>query len=100
MSLKPADVKITVLKENVNEDLWKEYGINIKRCDVFKIGEEYISKGIVMPQGFCSWAWADIQRDVAILALGGTFPWIKQKGTTIAACTDGFHPVVFKLTRI
>jgi len=53
-----------------------------------------------MPEGFCSWAWADIQRDVAVLALNGNFPWVKDEGIGISWCTDGFRPVVFKLKRM
>jgi len=53
-----------------------------------------------MPKGFCSWAWADIQRDVTVLALGGDFPWVKEKGVTFSSCTDGFRPVIFKLERM
>jgi uncharacterized repeat protein (TIGR04076 family) len=49
---------------------------------------------------FCSWAWADIQRDVVHLALGGDFPWIKEKGIGISCCTDGLRPVIFKLERL
>jgi len=55
---------------------------------------------MAMPPDFCSWAWADIQRDVAHLALGGDFPWMKQRGTMITCCTDGLRPVVFRLERI
>jgi len=55
---------------------------------------------MAMPPSFCSWAWADIQRDVAHLAIGGDFPWIKQRGIMITCCTDGLRPVVFKLERI
>jgi len=53
-----------------------------------------------MPEGFCSWAWADIQRDVIHMGLGGDFPWMKKPGVMISCCTDGLRPVVFKLERI
>ena len=75
-------------------------GVNIRPCDLFKVGDEHLVKNLQMPKGFCPWAWADIQRDVAVLALDGNFPWIKDKGIGITCCTDGFHPVVFKLSRI
>jgi uncharacterized repeat protein (TIGR04076 family) len=55
---------------------------------------------MAMPPSFCSWAWGDIQRDVAHLAMGGDFPWMRQRGTMITCCTDGLRPVVFKLERI
>jgi len=95
------EVKITVLKKLSNEDLIDKYGKNVKpECDLFKIGEEFIVKDLQMPKGFCSWAWADIQRDVIVLALGGNFPWVKEEGVMISSCTDGFRQVIFKLERI
>ena len=69
-------------------------------CTRVKPGQVFVSRGMQMPEGFCSWAWADIQRDVVHLALGGDFPWMKQRGTTLACCTDGLRPVIFKLERI
>lgn len=97
-----SDVKITVMKQVEIGELFSEYAINEVNplCDQVEVGQEWISKGIQKPGGFCSWAWADIQRDVAHLALGGSFPWIKQKGTILSACTDGLRPVIFKIERI
>jgi hypothetical protein len=42
-------------------------------------GEEYVSKNVAMPTRFCGWAWADTQKDIARLATGGDFPWIREK---------------------
>jgi len=97
-----SDVKITVLKKLETGAVLKEFGGEgvEAACPSVKLGQEFISKGIAMPAGFCSWAWADIQRDVAHLALGGDFPWIKQKGKMVSCCTDGLRPVLFKLERI
>lgn len=95
------DVKIIVIKKLSNKDLIDKYGEGVKvECELFKVGEEFIVKNLQMPEGFCSWAWADIQRDVTVLALGGDFPWVKEKGIMISSCTDGFRPVIFKLERI
>jgi uncharacterized repeat protein (TIGR04076 family) len=96
------DVKVTVLKKVQTGEILKEYGASTveMECPVVKEGVEYISKGGKMPEGFCGWAWADIQRDIAVLAFGGDFPWIKKKGTMISCCTDGLRPVIFKLERI
>jgi uncharacterized repeat protein (TIGR04076 family) len=69
-------------------------------CPLLQIGKEFLVKGINMPEEFCSWAWADIQRDVAHIALGGDFPWIGKPGTMISCCTDGLRPVIFKLERL
>jgi len=53
-----------------------------------------------IPKGFCVWAWAAIEKDVSILALGGNAPWIRKEGVIISCCTDGLRPVVFKLERV
>jgi uncharacterized repeat protein (TIGR04076 family) len=96
-------VKITVVKL-VRTGLCEEYGLNVSPdCPRFKVGDEFLMKAdpyIDMPEGFCSWAWADIQRDVVHLSLGGDIPWVRQKGTMISCCTDGFRPVIFKLERM
>jgi uncharacterized repeat protein (TIGR04076 family) len=94
-------VKITVVKKLTNKDLIDKYGKKVgPQCELFKVGDEFVVKNLNMPEKFCSWAWADIQRDVAVLALDGNFPWVKEPGVGIACCTDGFRPVVFKLERI
>jgi uncharacterized repeat protein (TIGR04076 family) len=96
------DVKITVLKRTKTNEIFDQYAVGemVPQCDAVKEGVEYLSKGIQIPAGFCSWAWSDIQRDVTVLALGGDFPWIKQKGVMISACTDGLRPVIYKLERV
>ena len=94
-------LKITVVKRLSNQDLIDEYGVDVKsQCEVVKDGQEFMVEGLNMPEGFCAWAWADIQRDVAHLFLDGDFPWVKEKGVMISACTDGFRPVIFKLERL
>ena len=100
--MKFSDVKITVAKKLPTHELFKEYASTETQpiCDAVLEGVEYISKGMKMPEGFCSWAWADIQRDVVNLAMGGDFPWIKKKGVMISSCSDGLRPVVFKLERV
>ena len=96
-----ANVKVTVVKKLTNKDLIDRYGKNVKpQCELFNVGDEFIVKDSSMPEGFCGWAWADIQRDVAVLALGGNFFWVKEKGIGITSCTDGFRPVIFKLERV
>lgn len=95
------NVKITVEKKLPNKDLIERYGKGVNpSCELFNVGDEFVVKGLQMPEGFCSWAWADIQRDVAVLALDGNYYWVKEEGIAIACCTDGFRPVVFKLERI
>ncbi len=94
-------VGITVLKKLMTGDVVKRYWKEgEKECPMFKVGDKFTVENLNMPEGFCSWAWADIQRDVAALALGGNAPWIKDEGVMISCCTDGLRPVVFKLERV
>lgn len=95
-----AKYKITVVKRMVNEDLLDEYGGGVVApCDSFMDGQEFIAERD-KPENFCSWAWADIHRDLMIMRFGGNLPWMKHPGTHIACCTDGLRPVVFKIERI
>ena len=83
-------VKITVLKKVQHQDLLDEYlspeakesGFGI--CTAFEVGEEIILNGMNYPEGFCHWAWADIQRDVMMVMFGQGFPWVGPKGTAIS----------------
>ncbi|MDX9881529.1 MAG: TIGR04076 family protein [Prolixibacteraceae bacterium] len=98
--------KITVLKRIYNRELISEYCSldlpeNCTGCPRFKVGDEFIvDSHNDVPQGFCSWAWADIQKDVLTIMFDGNVPWIKQKGTTITCCTDGLMPVIFRIEGI
>ena len=96
------DVKITVVAKLKPGEIFDELAAdNVDSvCGAVEMGKTYISKDLKMPEGFCSWAWADIQRDVAHLALGGNFRWIKKPGSMVSCCTDGLRPVVFKLERV
>ena len=99
-----ADVRITVVKKLDNKDLFD--GVppleftGVGTCDRFEVGNVFISKEGGFPEGFCPWAFADIQRDLIHLRLGGDYPWFKEKGSILACCTDGARPVIFKLERI
>ena len=97
-------VKMTVVKKVNNKDMFGDsppVGFNANPvCDRLEDGQEFISEGSACPEGFCGWAYADIQRDIVHLRLGGDFPWIKEKGTMLSCCTDGARPVIFKLERI
>ena len=96
-----AKVKITVLRKLNTGDIRQEYGENVEgECPAFEVGQEFVVEDLAMPNGFCPWAWADIQRDIVHLALNGDIPWIKKKGTMISCCTDGLRPVIFKIERI
>ncbi len=99
-----AKVKITVVKKISNQDMFGDNSpvgfTAVPVCDRLQTGQEFISDEGRYPPDFCAWAFADIQRDITHLRLGGDFPWIKEKGTVLACCTDGVRPVIFKLERI
>jgi len=97
-----SDVRITVLKRLALDDIIKEYATDEAHslCSKYPEGTEYISQNCNKPNGFCSWAWAEMQSKVVFLALGNNYPWIKQNGTEIFCCSDGLHPVVYKLERV
>ena len=100
-------VKITVLKRVDPSIIFngkvpnmpgtdRKYGI----CTAFKEGQEFIVENGEKPDGFCSWAWRDVYKDMSVLRFGGDFdPWV-EKGVAITCCTDGIRPVSFKMERI
>jgi len=99
-------LRITVVKRLRPEEVLgrrpPELGDDVEaECPVFKDVKEFVvdERG-QMPQGFCSWAWADIHRDVTHLRFGGDYPWMKASGVAYSCCTDGARPVIFKLERI
>ncbi len=102
------EVKITVLKRVDPSVIFdgevpnmpgtdQKYSI----CTAFKEGDEYmVGLDGTRPEGFCSWAWRDIYKDMSVLRFGGNFdPWVN-KGEAITCCTDGIRPVTFRLERI
>ena len=95
-----ADVRITVMKRLFHQDLVDACGTEPwEPCERLAEGQVFTSAGVNMPEGFCSWAWADIQKYVMTLARGGNFVGATP-GTFVTCCTDGYRPVVFRLERI
>lgn len=93
-----ANVKITVKKRLLLQDMVDENASHPwVPCNRLSEGQEFFSTGD-MPEGFCSWAWADIQKYVLVLSRGGNFLGSKP-GRTVACCTDGYRPVIFQLER-
>jgi len=102
-------IRITVLRCLEVPDLAADYAPSgrwgtcwMREGDVFEVdgGSDYptpLCPDAAGHAGFCSWAWADIQRDVAWVALGGVQPNHKLPGTAISCCTDGLNPVFFRL---
>lgn len=102
-----AKCRIMVLKRSLNPDLideyieskYKERGFGL--CPILEDGQVFLTESAArMPEGFCGWAWADIQRDITAVLFGSHLPWMKQRGLSIACCTDGARPVIFKVERI
>ena len=95
-----AAVKITVLRRTLTEGLVGPYTeAPWAPCERLTDGQQFISKGANMPEGFCSWAWSDIQKYVLTLARGGNLLG-PRRGRFVTCCTDGFRPVIFGLERI
>ena len=93
-------ITITVLKKIFDRDLADEYCQSATPCHVFGEGQEFIVEN-EKPKGFCDWAWNDIYKVYLTLRWKGDFtPWMKDENNVIACCTDGIHPVVFRLERI
>jgi uncharacterized repeat protein (TIGR04076 family) len=96
-----AKIKITVVKTLSTKQLFGDKppvtptGDSV--CPRLKEGQEFIFDPSTFPEGFCTWAYADIQRDITHIRLGGSFPWVKEKGTILSSCTDGARPVIFKV---
>ncbi len=98
--------KITVIKTPVFWDLVEEYAFEgFGECPVHKTGDVYYTN-LAKPDGFCAEAWKAISQYVFALSAGGddfygAGTWMKpeHKGLAIAACLDGFRPVIFKIER-
>ena len=97
--LESHSVKITVMKKLFHEDLVKDYAQNPEKwtpCTHFNVGDVFVTdkdEPWKMPNGFCGWAWADIQKLVYGMARGG-------QDVFVTSCTDGYRPVIFKLEKL
>lgn len=97
-------VKITVLRKQLHQDIAQEYLTDYPdvKCDFFQEGDRFFyNGGAEMPKGFCPWAWVDIYPSVAALSNGATYtPWQRRDGVNIVCCLDGVRPVTFLLEAI
>ena len=92
------DVRITVMRRTVYEDLMKEYENPIEHACDMRIGQVFISREGGCPDGMCESAWSVMQPFVNELANGGgNFydGWMKDKNSAMISCNDGFRPVSF-----
>ncbi len=100
-----APVRITVIRgfskeEIFGDDVPPELADFATPCGTHTPGQENVLESADCPEGFCSWAFRDIYRDLIHLMRGGDYPWIGAPGTSYSSCTDGRKTVVFKLERI
>ncbi|PKL78200.1 MAG: TIGR04076 family protein [Ignavibacteriae bacterium HGW-Ignavibacteriae-4] len=91
-----AKVKISVLKKIFLEDIAKKYAVDgMSVCKIYQEGQEFITDGRTMPEGFCTWAWADIFKDILFVRNNMECVGTKDEKSMVACCTDGFRPVIF-----
>jgi uncharacterized repeat protein (TIGR04076 family) len=72
-------------------------------CQKHNLGETFYSVTHECPEGFCSWAYADIQKDIVDLYYDSPEyynHWLKGKRVNYVSCTNGLAPVIFKIERI
>ncbi|MEG1946736.1 MAG: TIGR04076 family protein [Lachnospiraceae bacterium] len=92
-------VKITVLKKLLMEEIVTEYAGkgSIHICNKFEEGDTFITDGRKVPEGFCTWAWADIFKDIIFVRNNMDCIGTMDKKSQIVSCTDGFRPVIFRI---
>ena len=99
LTMERHQVRITVLKKHFHKEFVEEYAVNPEgwtECKQFEVGQEFVTSKEApweMPEGFCGWAWADIQKLVHGMARGGL-------DVFVTCCTDGYRPAVFKLEKV
>jgi uncharacterized repeat protein (TIGR04076 family) len=99
-------VNITVVKTEFYSDLAMDINTNIEgnfgQCPIFKVGQSFLIHDTgEIPENFCAWAWADIQRNIAMLIFGGQpQPVMKNPYSMYVCCDEGIRPVIFKLERV
>jgi len=92
-------VRITVQKRLFHKDLIDAYADHPEDwtpCPEFAEGDVFVVGPDApwdKPEGFCGWAWADMQKMVWSMSRGGPQRFV-------TCCTDGYRPVVFLLERI
>jgi uncharacterized repeat protein (TIGR04076 family) len=60
-------------------------------------GKTVIEDYAEVPDGSCSSDWADTGQDVMTAAMGASLSGIRQLGTVITGCRDGFRQEIFKV---
>ena len=97
------NVRITVMKRAVHEDLIEKYENPIEHACDMKLGDVFVSVNGGRPEGFCESAWDVISPFVMTLAHGGENfydGWMKNPKSAMLSCNDGFRPVTFLVETI
>lgn len=91
-------VRITAVRRSDYKDLQKLYENPIEHaCDI-SVGDVFISSDGERPEGLCPSAWESMESFAKTLAAGGgNFydGWMKDPGSAMISCNDGFRPVSF-----
>lgn len=96
-------VKITVMKKVRHDDLIDKYENQIENPCELEIGQIFMTDGITKPVGLCDEAWKSISPFALELANGTDDffdGWMKNKGSAMVSCNDGFRPVSFLLEAV
>ena len=94
------DVRITVIKKDLDQDLINKYmtpkrAASTRSCSM-TIGDSFlISETVMCPDGVCPWAWHDIESFVRIAAFEGKLEGQQPENSWVRSCTDAFRPVTF-----
>ena len=94
------DVLITVKKVANYDDLIKEYEKSDNPHCNMAVGQTFLSKNALIPDGFCESAWQNVFPYVFALSSGSSDlfdGWMKNKYSAMISCNDGFRPVSFLL---
>ena len=96
-------VRITAVRKTEYPDLMARFENPIEHtCDISE-GQQWVSRGGVMPEGMCDSAWESMRTFVEALARGeGNFydGWMRNPYSALISCNDGFRPVSFLLERM
>ena len=97
------NVRITVMKQTIYNDLISKYENPIEHACTLKVGDSFISYCGKKPENLCDSAWESMETFVKELANGGgNFfdGWMKNQHSAMISCNDGFRPVSFYLETI
>lgn len=90
--------RITVMRRACYPDLMERYENPIEHACDLEEGQVFIANGWQKPDGLCGSAWESMSSFVMALAHGGgNFydGWMKNPGSAMISCNDGFRPVSF-----